>query len=71
MDEQNQAVFDAALALPEAERILLTRQLLDTLSEEEDEALDDDLLAELDRRRAEIGEGTAGSILWSQLRQEV
>ena len=71
MDVRNQAVIDAALALPEAERVLLTHQLLDTLSEAEEEVPDEEFLAELDRRRAEVAAGTADPVPWSKLREEL
>ncbi len=70
MDPQHQAVFDAALALPEAERSLLAERLLETLSPEADDVSDDEMAAELDRRRAEIEQGTVKPIPWSELRFE-
>jgi hypothetical protein len=41
MNPQTQALFDAVLALPEAERNLLVERLLETLSPETDELTDD------------------------------
>jgi putative addiction module component (TIGR02574 family) len=64
---QTQAVLDAALALPEAERALLVEHLLGSWSEEGDELTHDELMAELDRRRAEITEGKVKPIAASQL----
>ena len=54
MTTQNQAIFDAALALPESERTLLVERLLESLSPEPDEVTDDEFFAELERRRAEV-----------------
>jgi putative addiction module component (TIGR02574 family) len=70
MDVQTQAVFDAALALPVPERALLARQLLDTLEPGDADASDEQLFAELNRRRAEVAQGTASSVPWSELSQE-
>ncbi len=80
MTSQTQAICDAALALPEAERELLVERLLELLPEEgeemtEDELLadglvemtEDELLAELDRRRADFMEGKVKPIPASEL----
>jgi hypothetical protein len=64
----SEAVFEAALALPENERLALVSRLLET-TPAEDSALsldDDSLVEELDRRFAD----RAGSIEWSDLRAE-
>jgi putative addiction module component (TIGR02574 family) len=68
MTVQTQAVLDAALALPEAERALLVERLLETLSSEAEELTDDELFAELERRRAEIEQGVVNPIPWSEVR---
>ncbi len=70
MIPETRSLFDAALALPEADRALLAERLLETLSPEADEMSDEDLLAELDRRRTEVERGTARLIPWSELRLE-
>jgi putative addiction module component (TIGR02574 family) len=70
MTTQNQALFDAALALPEAERALLVERLLETLSPEPDELTDDEFYTELERRRAEIEQGLVKLIPWSEVRLE-
>jgi putative addiction module component (TIGR02574 family) len=70
MTSQTQAIFDAALALPEAERSLLVERLLETLSTEEGELSDDELFAELERRRAEVEQGQVKPIPWSEVRLE-
>lgn len=67
MTPQTQAIFDAALALSEPERALLVERLLETLSEEGDEMTEDELVAELDRRRAEMADGTDPGIPASDL----
>ena len=70
MTPQTQAIFDAVLALPEAERALLVERLLETLSEEGDEISDEEMVAELDRRRAEMADGSDPGVPWSELVQE-
>jgi len=70
MSPQTQALLDAALALPEAERILLVERLLETLPPETDEVTDDELFAELERRRMEVEQGVEKPIPWSEVRFE-
>ena len=70
MTPETQALFDAALALPEAERILLVERLLESLPPETDELSDEELLAELERRRAEVEQGGVKPIPWSDFRLE-
>jgi putative addiction module component (TIGR02574 family) len=65
-----QAILDAALTLPEAERTFLVEHLLATLPAEPEEFDDDEIFAELERRRAEVEAGTAQGIPWSELKQE-
>jgi putative addiction module component (TIGR02574 family) len=68
MSDQSQQVFDAALGLPETERALLAERLLESLEPELEEITEDELTAELDRRRAEIEQGIVKPIPWSQVR---
>ena len=67
---QNQAVFEAALALPESERALLVERLLESLTPEPDVLTDDELLGELERRRTEVEQGLVKPIPWSEVRFE-
>src|SRR5690348_12289291 len=66
----NQAIFAAALALPEAERALLVERLHESLSPEPEEITDDELFGELERRRAEVEQGLVEPIPWSEVRLE-
>jgi putative addiction module component (TIGR02574 family) len=68
MTPETQALIDAALALPEAERVLLVERLLESLSPETDELGDEELLAELERRRAEVEQGAVKPIPSSEFR---
>jgi putative addiction module component (TIGR02574 family) len=66
----HQAIFDAALALPETERALLVERLLESLSAESGDLTDDEFGAELERRRTEVEQGIVKPIPWSQVRLE-
>lgn len=66
----SQEILGPVLSLREDEQFLLVEQLLDRLSPEPDESGDDDLAAELERRKADFEHGTAGEIPWSMLREE-
>jgi putative addiction module component (TIGR02574 family) len=66
---QSQSVLEAALALPDAERLWVAERLLETLPPDLDETTDDEFAAELDRRRAEVQRGEAKLIPWSELRR--
>ena len=70
MTTQNQAIFDAALALPEAERALLVERLLESLSPEPQEPTEEEFFAELERRRAEVEQGLIKPVPWSEVRLE-
>lgn len=70
MSPETQSLYQAALALPEAERVLLTERLIEALSPEEAELTDDEMLAELERRRADVEEGRVKPIPWSEVRFE-
>jgi putative addiction module component (TIGR02574 family) len=65
------SILDAALALSEADRAVLAEALWDSLPLREDEVLDAELLAELERRSAEFDQGTAGEISWSELKKQL
>ena len=65
-----QEILGAGLSLEEEEQFLVVEELLDHLSPEPDEAGDEELAAELERRKADFEQGTAGEIPWSVLREE-
>ena len=68
MQTNLRAVLDAAMQLPEAERLALVSHLMQTLPPEDNGVSIDDpeLIADLDRRFADGDEG----IPWSQLKAE-
>ena len=71
MDEQTRSLFEAALALPENQRVLLAEQLLEGLPAESAEPLDDAAFAaELDRRFEEFRRDPSAAVPWSEVSQE-
>jgi putative addiction module component (TIGR02574 family) len=68
MHSDPNAIFQAALALSETERLALVSRLMETMPQQSVTASldDDDLQAEIERRFADQG----GVIPWSQLRNE-
>ena len=67
MDPNANAIFEAAMLLPEGERLVLVSRLLETVSAEDVTSLDDPaLVEELGRRFADRD----GSIPWPDLRTE-
>ena len=70
MTPESQALFDAALALPEAERAILAERLLETLSPPGEELTDDELEAELDRRFEEYRRDPSVGIPWSEIKRQ-
>jgi putative addiction module component (TIGR02574 family) len=71
MSEETQAILTAALALPEADRAELAERLLESLSPEMDELSDDELFAELERRRAEAEKDPSVAIPWTDVVKDV
>lgn len=69
MDSRVRAVLDSALALSEADRAEVARELLSSLSPEWDEVTEDELVAELDRRREEALRDPDATIPWSEVRR--
>jgi putative addiction module component (TIGR02574 family) len=70
MTMQAQALFDAILALPEEEQELLVERLLERFSPQAEELDDERLYAELERRSAEIEDGSVKPVPWSEVRLE-
>ncbi len=69
MSGQTRTVLEAALSLPSDQRATVAEALLESLTEDEDEMVENKLLAELDRRRADVAQGGA-TIPWSVLWDE-
>lgn len=66
------ALFDAALSLPNEERAILADRLLGTVGpvDDVDEDLSPELRAELDRRVAALETGTMGTISLEEFMQK-
>jgi putative addiction module component (TIGR02574 family) len=65
-----QAILEAALALPESERLELVTTLLETLGPDTDGVDEEAFAAELRRRSDEIDQGKADLVPWSELKNE-
>jgi hypothetical protein len=63
-------VFEAALPLPEKDRVHLVERLLETLGPETDFVDETSFVPELAGRSDEIDRGTAGLVAWSELKAE-
>ena len=61
-------VLRTAWSLNEAERVRLVEELLGSLSPTEAAPLDDEWLAELDRRSSELDSGDVQTIPWDEVR---
>ncbi len=71
MSTQTQAIVEAALALPEADRFLVVERLLESLppEQEADDLSDDEFFAELERRSQEIASDPSAGIPWSEVKR--
>jgi putative addiction module component (TIGR02574 family) len=67
MDPKSQAILDAALALPEPDRIAIAQTLWETLSPAADEMTDDEFAAELDRRSEEARRDPSATVSWEEV----
>ena len=68
MSNQTQIVFDAAMALPEAERLLLVERLMQNLPPEEDSSTDEEFAAELNRRWEEFQQDPSTAVPWDKVK---
>lgn len=71
MSDRFQTILDAALALPEAERVLLIDELVASLPPDTGPLSDEEMLAELERRRAEVEQGLVKPIPWEEVRERL
>lgn len=65
-----QAIFQAAAALSETDRMELVTRLLDTLGPETDGVDEAAFAAELEQRSTEIDQGKAEMVPWFELKDE-
>ena len=71
MTVQASQVLSDALALPESERGRIAQRLLETLSPDAPELIDDEVEAELDRRLQEFQQEPTSTVPWSELKREL
>jgi putative addiction module component (TIGR02574 family) len=71
MNDRYEAVLKAALALPEAERVFLIEDLLESLPPDTGPLSDEEMLAELERRSAEVEQGLVKPIPWEEVRRRL
>jgi putative addiction module component (TIGR02574 family) len=69
MNATIQAIVDAALALPEKERVMVVEQLLESLPPDAECLSEDEFVAELDRRSEEVEKGLSKPIPWSEVKK--
>jgi putative addiction module component (TIGR02574 family) len=70
MNKNEENILAAVLALPEDTRVKLVERLLESLGPETDEWDEATFGAELERRSAEIDQGKAEIVPWSELKKE-
>jgi putative addiction module component (TIGR02574 family) len=70
MTSETQSVYQAALALPQSERLKLVERLMETLPPPEDDLTEGEFVAELDRRFTEIQKDPSAGIPWSEIQRE-
>ncbi len=70
MSISSKGVVKAALQLPEPERAQVVQELLNSLSPDAEQLIDDAWAAELDRRVAEFNKGDVDSVTWEELKEE-
>jgi len=71
MSDQAQSLYEAIIALPEQDRVILIQRLLATLSPEDKQIWEDEWAAELERRHADFEKGTANPIPWDDLKKQL
>jgi putative addiction module component (TIGR02574 family) len=69
MISDTQSIYQAALALPDAERLKLAERLMESLPPSEDELGECEFVAELDRRFAEIEKDPTSGIPWTEIKR--
>ncbi|HEY7330093.1 MAG TPA: addiction module protein [Gemmataceae bacterium] len=71
MNDRYESILKAALALPEAERVFLIDDLMESLPPDTGPLSDEEMLAELERRRAEVEQGLVKPIPWEEVRRHL
>jgi putative addiction module component (TIGR02574 family) len=63
-------IVEAAIQLPENERVQVVEQLMVSLEPESDEDVDSAWVAEIERRSRQIKEGTVSLIPWEEVKSQ-
>jgi putative addiction module component (TIGR02574 family) len=71
MKNQFESILKAALALPEMQRVLLIDELVESLPPDTGPYSDEEMLAELERRRAEFEKDPSNAIPWEEVRRHL
>jgi putative addiction module component (TIGR02574 family) len=71
MSSKAQKVLEEALTLPAEERADLAACLLESLDEQEDEAVEEAWAREIERRMREVESGAVKTIPWSEARRRL
>jgi putative addiction module component (TIGR02574 family) len=71
MQTQFETILQAALALPEMQRVLLIDELVESLPPDTGPYSDEEMLAELERRHAEVEQGLVETIPWEDVRRQL
>jgi putative addiction module component (TIGR02574 family) len=71
MSDRFQSILDAALTLPEAERVILIDELMESLPPDTGPLSDEEMYAELMRRHAEVEQGLVKPIPWEEVRRHL
>jgi putative addiction module component (TIGR02574 family) len=71
MPSQFEVILKAALELSEMQRVLLIDELVESLPPETGPYSDEEMLAELERRRAEVEQGLVKPIPWEEVRRHL
>lgn len=71
MENDFDAILKAALALPKIQRELLIDELVESLSPDTGPYSEEEWLAELNRRKAEMEQGLTKPIPWEEVRRRL
>jgi putative addiction module component (TIGR02574 family) len=71
MSDQYESILKAALALSEMQRVLLIDELVESLPPETGPYSDEEILAELERRRAEFEKNPSRAIPWEEVKRNL
>lgn len=71
MNSHFETILKAALALPEMQRVLLIDELVESLPAKTGPFSDEEITAELERRKEEVENGKVKPIPWEEVRRQL